>query len=552
MQATPESAALTLGRAAFARGAWGEAYEQLSAADHQASLLPDDLDRLGQAAHLIGNDEASADALTRLHHACLEQGRIEGAVRAAFWLGFGLVGKGEQARGGGWLMRAQRLLEENELESVYRGYLLFPVALRSIQGGDPAAAVRIMGQAIEIGVRFGDRSLVALARHGQGRALIRTGHAAQGVALLDEAMASIEAGDVSPLIVGIVYCSVIEVCSELYDIRRAQEWTGSLSRWCEAQPDLVPFRGQCLIRRSELMQFYGDWDNALLEAQRARARLSEPPPPQPAVGAAWYQEAELHRLRGEFTEAEQAYRAASLSSRRPRPGLALLRLAQGQTDSAVAIARGLLEEAKREGRPEVLAAWTEIALAIAAVKSARDAANELGEIAAHADAPLLSALAAYADASTLAAEGDARASMTAARRAWMLFQEIEAPWHAARARALVGCAARALGDHDAAAMEWDAARLVFEQLGALPDVARTDELARAIMKDGVGASVGGLTAREVQVLRLLAQGKTNKAIAGELFISEKTVHRHVANIFLKLDLSTRAAATAYAFQHGLA
>ena len=543
-----EARSLDSGRAAFARGAWREAYEQLSAADREAALLPDDLDQLGKAAYLIGKDEESADALTRLHHTCLEQGQIDAAVRAAFWLGLSLIGKGEQARGGGWLMRAQRLLDENNLDSVYRGYLLFPQALRNIIGDDPAAGVRILDQAIEIGTRFGDRSLVALARQGQGRALIKMGDAAQGVALLDEAMASIEAGDVSPLIAGNVYCSVIEACSELYDIRRAQEWTSSLSRWCEAQPDLVPFRGQCLIRRSELMQFYGDWDNALLEAQRARARLSEPPPPQAAVGAAWYQEAELHRLRGEFAEAEQAYRTASLSSRRPRPGLALLRLAQGQNDSAVAIAKGLLEEAKREGRPDALAAWTEIALASADVKSARAAANELGNIAAQADAPLLSALAAYADASTLAAERDARASMTAARRAWILFQEVEAPYHAARARVLVGCAARALGDHDAAAMEWDAARLVFEQLGALPDVARIDELARGTTKE----IAGGLTAREVQVLRLLAQGKTNKAIAGELFISEKTVHRHVANIFLKLDLSTRAAATAYAFQHNLA
>src|SRR5262245_43358375 len=363
MHARPAAIALDLGRAAFARSAWGEAYGQLTAADRQAPLLPDDLEQLGKAAYLIGKDDECTDALTRVHHACLEQGQIESAVRAAFWLGLSLVGRGEHARGGGWLQRAHRLLEDNALESVYRGYLLFTHAVRSIQGGDPAAGIEIIRKASGIGLRFGDRSLVAMARQGEGRALIKMGDAAQGVALLDEAMVSIEAGDVSPLIAGNVYCSVIEACSELYDIRRAQEWTSALTRWCEAQPDLVPFRGQCLIRRSELMQFYGDWDNALLEAQRARARLSEPPPPHAAVGAAWYQEADLHRLRGEFAEAEQAYRTASLFSRKPRPGLALLRLAQGQTDSAVAIAKGLLEEAKREGRPEVLAAWTEIALA---------------------------------------------------------------------------------------------------------------------------------------------------------------------------------------------
>jgi DNA-binding NarL/FixJ family response regulator len=275
--------------------------------------------------------------------------------------------------------------------------------------------------------------------------------------------------------------------------------------------------------------------------------LSEPPPPHGAVGLAYYQEGELHRLRGDFAQAEEAYRAASKWSRKPRPGLALLRLAQGQTDAAVAAARGLLDEAQADVRPEVLAAWTEIALAAGDVQAARAAADELAAIAKSSDATLLGALAAYAAAAVLVNEGDARGAIAAARRAWLLFQEVEAPYHAARARVLIGCAARAQGDHDAAAMELDAARWIFEQLGAAPDVARVDELTR----DPTAQKAGGLTAREAQVLRLVAQGKTNKAIADELFISEKTVHRHVSNIFLKLDLSTRAAATAYAYQHGL-
>jgi ATP/maltotriose-dependent transcriptional regulator MalT len=295
------------------------------------------------------------------------------------------------------------------------------------------------------------------------------------------------------------------------------------------------------------MQIHGEWDRALLEAQHARFRLSEPPPPQSAVGLAYYQEGDLHRLRGEFTEAEEAYRASSKWSRKPRPGMALLRLAQGQTDAAVAAARGLLEEAKADARPDVLAAWTEIALASGDVTSARSAADELARIAETSGATFLRALSSQAEAAVLVAEGNARAASAAARRAWLLFQEVEAPWHAARARVLIGCAARATGDHDAAAMEFDAARWIFEQLGATPEVAHID----ALNCETTTTSAGGLTAREVQVLRLVAHGMTNKAIAGELFISEKTVHRHVSNIFLKLDLSTRAAATAYAYQHGI-
>ena len=547
MESPPETAALERGRTAYARLAWREAYEQLRAADQETPLLPADLELLGTAAFLIGNDEECGEALTRLHQEYLQRGETERAIRAAFWLGFTLVMRGEHARGGGWLTRAQRLLEENQRDCVERGYLLVPMAIRSVMSGDPQTALSLLNEAAEIAVRFGDRSLLTMIRQGQGRATIILGDVAQGFALLDEAMVSIEAGEAGPAIAGSVYCSVIEACAECYDLRRAQEWTGALSRWCEAQPDLVPFRGQCLVRRAQLMQIHGEWDRALLEAQHARSRLSEPPPPQSAVGLAYYQEGDLHRLRGEFTEAEEAYRASSKWSRKPRPGLALLRLAQGQTDAAVATARGLLEEAKDDARPDVLAAWTEIALASGDVTSARAAADELARIAETCGATFLSALSSQAEAAVLVAEGNARAASAAARRAWLLFQEVEAPWHAARARVVIGCAARATGDHDAAAMELDAARWIFEQLGATPDVAHID----ALNCETTTTNAGGLTAREVQVLRLVAHGMTNKAIAGELFISEKTVHRHVSNIFLKLDLSTRAAATAYAYQHGI-
>jgi DNA-binding CsgD family transcriptional regulator len=547
MEFPPEVAALERGRAAYALRAWREAYQQLRAADQQTPLAPDDLEQLGTAAFLIGKDEECAEALTRLHQEFLQRGQTERAIRAAFWVGFTLVMRGEEARGGGWLMRAQRLLDQDQRDCVERGYLLVPLAIRSVKCGDPQTALGLLNDAAEIALRFDDRSLLAMIRQAQGRATIMLGEVAQGFALLDEAMVSVEAGEVAPAIAGSVYCSVIEACAECYDLRRAREWTGALSRWCEAQPELVPFRGQCLIRRAQLMQIHGAWDSALLEARRARIRLSEPPPPQSAVGLAYYQEGELHRLRGESGEAEEAYRAASKWSRKPWPGLALLRLAQGQTDAAVAAARGLLEEARDDARPDVLAAWTEIALGAGDVKSARAAADELRRIAEASSATLLRALAAQADAAVLVAEGDARAAIGAARRAWWLFQEVEAPYHAARARVLIGSAARALGDHDAAAMELDAARWIFEELGAAPDVAHIDALGR----DTASPVAGALTARELQVLRLVAQGKTNKAIASELFISEKTVHRHVSNIFLKLDLATRAAATAYAYQHGI-
>jgi DNA-binding CsgD family transcriptional regulator len=283
------------------------------------------------------------------------------------------------------------------------------------------------------------------------------------------------------------------------------------------------------------------------EARRACEARSQSPD-QPAVGAAFYQRAELHRLRGEFARAEEAYRQVSRWGRSPQPGLAQLRLAQGQVAAAEAAIRRAVDEAQdRAARAKLLAAQVEIALAASDIPAARAAADALSEIAAEIAAPFLHAVAAHAMGAVLLGEGDARAALAALRRAWTAWQEIEAPYEAARVRVLIGRACRALGDEDTAEMELDAARWAFRQLGAAPDLVRVE----ALSKKAVATAAGGLTAREAQVLRLVAAGKTNREVAADLFLSEKTVARHVSNIFTKLGLSSRSAATAYAFRHGL-
>ena len=538
---------LQRGRESYARQEWLDAYESLSRADRAGPLGVEDIELLATAASMLGRMDEYVSVLERLHHAYLDAGEALGAARAAGWLGMSLATRGEIGRAGGWFGRAQRLVEREGRECVEQGYLLLPVAFQQQAAREYEAASAAAAGAAEIAERFGDRDLFALAVQLQGLARIGQGRVEEGLRLLDETMVAVTAGEVSPHVTGIVYCGVIAGCEEAFDVRRALEWTAALTRWCEEQPQMVAFTGRCLAHRAGLMQLHGEWRDALEQARLARER-AEQAMNQPAAGQAFYQQGELHRLQGALAAAEAAYRDANRFGREPQPGLALLHLGQGDADGAVAAIRRVLGETTAPlDRAKLLPAYAEIMLALGDVEAARTTCRELEAIAAGHESAMLNAIAAYIRGAVDLGEGNAGAALAVLRRAWQVWQELEAPYEAARVRVLVGLACRALGDEITAEMELDAARWVFQQLGAAPDLARVDSLTG---RRALGDS-HGLSARELEVLRLVAAGKTNRKIASELVVSEHTVARHVQNIFAKLNVSSRTAAAAFAFEHEL-
>jgi ATP/maltotriose-dependent transcriptional regulator MalT len=536
---------LARGREAAGRLAWADAYTALSLADRSSSLAGKDLELLATASYLLGRVEDCLRALQRAQRLHAEAGEPRRAARCAFWLAFHLINQGELAQASGWLARANRLLED-EQECAERGFVLVPVALGQVVAGDYAAARRTAARAAAIGRRAGDADLVALALSVHGRATVRAGRVDEGLGLLDEVMVAVVAGELSAPVAGAVYCSVLDACQECLEWRRAQEWTAALAAWCDKQPDMVTFTGQCLVHRAEILHLHGAWPEAVEEARRAGERLAQAA--DPATGAALYRQAEVYRVLGDFTAADDAYQQASRLGLEPQPGLALLRLAQGRAEvAAAAIRRVVAETSETFRRARLLPAQVEILLAVGEVEAAADAAGELAEIAAASQTPALRAVAGHGRGAVLLAQGDARAAVVALRAAGQVWRELEAPYEAARVRVLVGLACRALGDGEAAAMELDAARGVFARLGATADLARLETLDERVAT----SRSHGLTPRELQVLRLLAAGKTNHAIATDLVLAEKTVDRHVSNLYTKLGVSSRAAATAYAYQHRL-
>jgi DNA-binding CsgD family transcriptional regulator len=483
--------------------------------------------------------------MKRAHRAHQDASEVARAARCAFWAGINLAMRGRATHAAAWFGRAQRLAERGPRDSAEHGYLLVPVLLQRAAGHDWRGVVGLAKKAERIAERHAEADLYALAAHERGHALVRLGRVAEGLRLMDEVMVCAMADELSPVVTGLVYCSAIAYCQDLLQLGRAQAWTQALSGWCEQQPEMVAHAGQCLIHRAEVLQLRGDWRMALREARKVKAQFAKAMN-SAAAGQALYRQGEVHRLQGRSEQAEAAYREAGRCGGEAQPGLALLRVAQGKTAAAAsAIRRVLAETSDPIRRARLLAAAIEIYLACACAEEARAACGELERLAKGRGSAFLEALVAHSRGALELGDGKAQAALAALRRAAEAWRQLEVPYEAARARVLIAKACRALGDVEGAALELDAARRAFSALRATPDLAGVDALARR------APSGHSLTDRELEVLRHVAAGRPNKAIARDLTLSSRTVDRHVSNIFDKLGVSSRSAATAFAYRNRL-
>ncbi len=506
---------------------------------------PEELEALADAAWLACRLDESFAVRQEAYAGYLETRADGPASRAAWRLFWDRLYNGEEVVALGWLRRARRHVSAIP-EGVEHAYVALADSEMALNRGvlDEAHAQALA--AIEIADRHGNQGLVGLGLMLQGRARIAQGKLDEGCASLDEAMTLVLSGRLDTYFTGAVYCTVIAVCRDVADMRRASEWTEAASAWCSSLPAVTPFHGICRIHRGEVLGLCGAWEEAEREIRAAAVELAafKPLSAADAYGAL----GELQRRRGDLVAAEDSFLRAHELGGDVQPGFALVRLAQGQAAVAAAALRTALVDASDEGtaRARLLAAQVEGALATGDRELAASASEELSAIAAALERPAIDAMAASARGAILLADGHAGAGIADLRAASTIWRDLGLPYEEAHARLLIGRAARALGDEERARLEIQAARATFARLGARLDARGAAELMAA-----PSARPGGLTDREAEVLRLVAAGKSNRDIAETLVISEYTVARHVQNIFAKLGVSSRAAAAAFAVEHQL-
>jgi DNA-binding CsgD family transcriptional regulator len=537
------AAVLQQARQAYASHRWDVAHEYFATAATTADLAIEDLSAFADAAWWLGRTDESLELSEQLYRRCLQGDRAPAAARLAVEIGFLWLIRGEPHVGSGWINRARRLLADAP-ECPEQGYLRYLDVLEALATGRFGDA-RAIAQDIQVlATRHDDPTLGAIALVFEGVATVRAGEVALGLALCDEAMLPVRAGDVVPSWAGNLYCQVMGLCFELVDVERARAWTDATERWCDQFSNAAMFTGICRVHRAQLLHLDGDWDRA--EARAAQACRDLADMNVEVVAAGQYEIGELRRVRGDDAGAEDAFARAHDLGRDPQPGLALLRLAQGDAAAARASLGAALTAAGQPlARVPLLTALVDVADAIGDPELADTTAQELAGIAATFGTPGIRARAAIATGVTQLLTGEPDQALVSIRDACRRWRELRCRYEVARTQVRLARALDAVGDLEGAVREREQAAAAFEELGARRDLEALD---------AAGASrpaPGGLSDREVEVLRLVADGATNAAIADRLTISERTVERHVSNIFLKLEVSSRTQAARFAFEHGL-
>lgn len=529
-------------REAYANSRWAEAYEQFRTVNEAEGLVDDDLAAFADSAWWLGRNDESLALSEQAYRRYAAAEDVRRAARMAIEIGYLWFVRGEETVGSGWVSRAIRLLD-GAPECAEHGYLLYLQTAEAIEQGSFEAAIDVARRIQALADRHRDRTLYAIGLVAEGIAVVKQGRVDDGLAVLDEAMLAVRVGEVAPAWAGNLYCLLMSLFLELADIRRARAWTDATERWCDQFNNPAMFVGVCRVHRAQLLRLEGAWSDAEQHAAQACHDLAEMN--AVAVAEGRYTLGELCRLRGDVTGAEEAYRRSHELGRDPQPGLALLWLAEGRTDAAGRALRTALAEADQPlTRAPLLAAQVEVAAVTGDAPLARAVADELAGIAdTYGTAGLIAAARQAAGTARLVA-GEPERALPLLRDALRRWRDVDAGFETARVRCLLARALESIGDVEAAAREVEAATGVFTKLGA------TSALRELGASPGT-MYPGGLSAREAEVLACVAVGRTNRQIATELGISERTVERHLSNIFVKLDVSSRTEAAGYAFEHRL-